>query len=692
MAFDTTIPMQECTEAFTRSILDNISGPHFLLDRDMNIVALNGEAGRLFALHQADAEGQPFSRLFVSLREQDAARRSCKRQSWQAEACSFCGSRFPAEFTCSLIESTQGRRYLVTVRDLTEQRHFEDELFAQKALSQVTLDAVTDAILTTDKAGIITFGNRAARLLLGRSEQDLLGNRLINTLRFHDTHHNQQLEAAVSRVLHSGDSFHLNESAELTCRDGDTLCIAGKLAVLRNRAGEITGCTAVVRDLSTERRMQAVLSFKASHDELTGLINRREFEHRLHEQVLRGGSLDEPSSVLMIDIDRFKLINDSHGHIAGDLLLRHLTGVLLEQIRISDTLARIGGDEFAVLLPGYDSKRAQRLAESLRGIVSAFRFAWQDEQITIGVSIGVVTVDSQMFRTADVVCAADAALLMAKERGRDRVVVYQPEGLEEQRRRGEVRWASRIRQALDVNRFRLYCQPIVPLDRKTNLGWSCEVLVRMLDSHGELVPPMAFIPAAERYDLMPLVDRWVIRSVTELWQSEPDIFGQIEKCNINISGQSLAQDGFLEFVLGQFEQTGFPYQMACLEITETAVVANMQNAQQLIRELSARGCLFALDDFGSGLSSFTYLKHLPVNYLKIDGAFVRDMLNEPMDAAMVKAIADIGHTLGLQSIAEFVENDAIITELRNAGVDYAQGYGVQKPFPLSELINYRPSP
>jgi diguanylate cyclase (GGDEF)-like protein len=492
-------------------------------------------------------------------------------------------------------------------------------------------------------------------------------------------------------VLKSGGSLHINEAAELLRRKTDTVCIDGKLVALKDHKGNIGGFATIMRDLSTERRMQALLSFKASHDELTGLINRREFEHRLHELVRQSGSTQAPSSVLIVDLDRFKLVNDSHGHMAGDLLLRQLTETLLSEIRGIDTLARIGGDRFAVLLPACDSETAGKMAEKLYDAAGDFRFCWEDKQIRIGVSIGIVAIDQDMFGPGDVVTAADAALAMAKENGRGRIVVYQPESPEEQRRRGEVLWASRIREALDRDRLRLYCQPIVPVEQTRKGEWSCEVLVRMLDERGEMIPPMAFIPAAERYDLMPLVDRWVIGSVIQHWRAQPRIFDRIGKCNINLSGQSLAQEGFLDFVLGEFEKSGFPHRMACFEITETAVVANMANAQRLIHELSARGCLFALDDFGSGLSSFAYLKHLPVDYLKIDGSFVRDMLNEPMDAAMVRAIADIGHTLGLKTIAEFVENDAVFAALRSAGVDYAQGFGVQRPFPLCELESYRPS-
>jgi len=690
MAFDASIPVPECREAFARSILDQITGPHILLDQGMRIVALNAAASRLFAWHQADAEGEPFSHLLGIADSEQATRSLLSQTSWRAEVRSRSGVCIAAEFSRSVVQSTLGLQYLVAVRELaTRQATAEPWPVSDDSAEKTTLDAVADAVLLTDNKGVVTFGNRSARLLLGRSVADLHGQRLTELLRFRNPHHNEQLDAAAYQVLESGGTLHINESAELLRRKTDSVCIDGKMVALTNQHGEITGGAFIMRDLSTEQRMQALLSFKSSHDELTGLINRREFEHRLHELILRGGSTKDPDSVLIIDLDRFKLVNDSHGHIAGDLLLRQFAETLLTLIRGNDTLARMGGDRFSVLLPGCGCESAQTMADTLHRAAAAFRFPWEDKHIRISVSIGVVTIDQEMFGPGDVVTAADAALLVAKENGRNRIVVYEAQGSEEQRRRGEVLWANRIRDALDSDRLLLHCQPIVPLDRSAG-EWGCEVLVRMLDDRDELIPPMAFIPAAERYDLMPLVDRWVIQSVIRHWQTQPGIFDRIEKCNINLSGQSLAQEGFLEFVLSEFEESGFPPAMACFEITETAVVADMKNAQRLIRELSARGCRFALDDFGSGLSSFAYLKHLAVDFLKIDGSFVRDMLNEPMDAAMVRAIADIGRTLGLETIAEFVENDAVVAELSRAGVDYVQGFGVARPFPLSELPDYLP--
>ena len=688
MAFDTTIPLHECTDAFTQSIIDDIARPLFLLDQEMRILALNPAASRLFALPTTDALHQSLNLLFIT-DDDTILKPADEKQCWQIPAETRAGRRFMAEVTCSPLAFKTLRRYLLQVCDLDEPAK-EHNPSGTRMHADRMLHAISDAVITADANGTVTFANQAACRLFGQHEHTLRGRPLNEVMVFHQPQHNERFEADSYRVLHSGGSVGLDDTAELLRSSNEAIPIDGKLVALEGAKGQVTGCAAVIRDVSAERRMQAVLSFRATHDELTGLVNRREFERRLQEQVVRTASTAESSAMLMIDIDRFKLVNDNYGHLAGDLLLRQLTQIFLGQIRSSDTLARTSGDEFAILLPGCDRDRARSIGDNLRNASAGFRLTWDDDQIAVDISVSIVVIDDHMQSTGDVIIAADSAMLMAKDAGRNCVVVYEPEGHEERRRRGEAMWVTRIRDALKKDRFRLYCQPIVPVMYQTNGSWSCEVLLRMVDDQGELVPPMTFIPTAERYDLMKLIDRWVINAVTEQWRNQPTLFASIEKCNINLSGQSLAQEGFLDFVLDCFDQTGCPFELICFEITETAVVANMENAKRLIAELSARGCRFALDDFGSGLSSFGYLKHLRVDYLKIDGSFVRDMLEEPMDAAMVRAIADIGRTLGLETIAEYVENDAIICELRGAGVDYAQGFGVQRPFPLSELGDYRP--
>jgi diguanylate cyclase (GGDEF)-like protein len=437
--------------------------------------------------------------------------------------------------------------------------------------------------------------------------------------------------------------------------------------------------------------MQDMLTFQASHDELTGLINRREFERRLEDVLIRTRFEECQSVLLYMDLDQFNVVNDTCGHIAGDLLLRQVTSLLKLQIRNTDTLARLGGDEFAVLLPGCQLDTAQRIAEDLRATVSEYRFNWDNRNFCIGVSIGLVAIDKSWQQLDHIMGAADSACYIAKENGRNQVAVYHSGGEEEERRHGEMVWASRIRESLEKNRFHLYCQPIVPVDKNVSERFSIEILVRMLDDNEKLIPPMAFIPAAERYDLMTYIDRWVVTNVARMLKEQKSLFGNVEKCAINLSGQSLANEKFLGFVVKEIETAKIPWDKICFEITETAAVANIGVAQQFISVLSGKGCKFSLDDFGSGLSSFAYLKHLRVDFLKIDGAFVKNMLNDPIDAAMVRSISDVARAMNLRTIAEFVEDDDTLDALREMSVHYAQGYGICPPFPIEELANYKDS-
>ena len=386
--------------------------------------------------------------------------------------------------------------------------------------------------------------------------------------------------------------------------------------------------------------------------------------------------------MLYIDLDQFKIVNDTCGHIAGDELLHQLTSLMQSKLRQSDTLARLGGDEFGVLLEGCPTEPALRVAETLRQTVSDFHFVWGDKIFPSGLSIGLVTFSSGGVLIGDVLRMADAACYVAKDKGRNRVHVYTQQDTEVAHRQGEMGWIGRIQKALDENRFVLYSQKILPLTPGDEDQIHYEVLLRMKDEDGSLIPPMAFIPAAERYGLMPTLDRWVIRTTFANCAARSVDDANVGISAINLSGMSLGDEHFLAYVLAQFEHFKISPQLICFEITETAAITNLTNAGVFIRELKNIGCRFSLDDFGSGMSSFSYLKHLPVDYLKIDGGFVKDMLTDPIDCAMVEAINNIGHVMGIQTIAEFVENSEIQARLQEMGVDFAQGYGVEKPRPL----------
>ena len=431
-----------------------------------------------------------------------------------------------------------------------------------------------------------------------------------------------------------------------------------------------------------EQQKQQQISYQASHDALTGLVNRREFERRL------GMALDEAQfkptihSMLYLDLDQFKIVNDTCGHNAGDALLQQLAATLQAKLRQNDILARLGGDEFGVLLEHCSGEPALRIAETLRLTVAGFRFVWRDKTFSVGVSIGLATFGGEGMSVGDVFSIVDGACYVAKDLGRNRIHVYSPDDTELAERTGQMNWVGRITRALEENRMRLYRQAIVALDGETGrTERHYEVLLRMQDETGRQISPAAFIPAAERYNLMPTIDFWVIRNAFE---SYAGLSTQSHGCNlsINLSGATLGDERLLPYIREQLQRCAVPPTAVCFEITETTAIAKLASATVLIQELKQLGCRFALDDFGSGMSSFGYLKNLPIDFIKIDGAFVRDVDSDPIDRAMVEAINNIGHVMGIKTIAEFVETEAIAAVLRDLGVDYAQGYYVGRPEPL----------
>jgi diguanylate cyclase (GGDEF)-like protein len=445
-----------------------------------------------------------------------------------------------------------------------------------------------------------------------------------------------------------------------------------------------------LEELRLRQEYAVKLAYHASHDPLTNLVNRLEFENRLKLALHTAATQERQHVVMYLDLDQFKVVNDTSGHVAGDQLLRQVSALLRRQVREGDTLARLGGDEFGVLLENCPLQDAIRIADDLRRCVADFRFVSEGGSFTIGVSIGVVQVADGMLNLTDVLSAADAACYMAKDKGRNRVQFYRPHDSEIFLRRGEMEWIPRLRLALQEGRFALYSQQIHPVGGQHGRGSHQELLVRMLDEHGGVVPPMAFIPAAERYSMMPLIDEWVVKNAfSRIGALGPDA-GTFA---INVSGMSIADERFLEFVRDQFRRYAMPPGSICFELTETAAVANFDKAARFFGEMKSLGCLFSLDDFGAGMSSFGYLRHLPVDFIKIDGSFVKDLADDPVDVATVRAINDVGHVMGKQTIAEFVDGETTLAALREIGVDYAQGHWISPPTPfLAPAVNAAPAP
>jgi len=553
-------------------------------------------------------------------------------------------------------------------------------LGTEKELFRVTLASIGDAVITTDAAACITYLNSAAERLTGWTDAEARDRPLEEVFRMLDEDTREPAEDPVRGCLNGDESAGLGNRWLLVCRDGSELNVDMSVAPIRDSDDTSIGIVLVFRDVTAERKLTQQLSHQATHDTLTGLVNRHEFERRL-SHVLSSASAFMPHALLYLDLDQFKVVNDTCGHTAGDDLLRQISAILRTKLRTRDTLARLGGDEFGVLLEHCSIVEAKRIANSLRELLQGFRFGWQDKSFTIGASIGLVPLMQPGETLTSVFSAADSACYAAKDKGRNRVHLYQPDDSMLAQRDGEMRWMPRIQQALADGRFRLYYQPIVPFYPGPSDAMHGEILLRMIDETGRIVPPGAFIPAAERYGLMLSLDRWVIKTCLEALSASGELESDVSFA-MNISGQSLGAVEFLDFVTEQIDATGVAPNKLCFEITETSAVSELAHALRFIDTLKGLGCCFALDDFGTGLSSFSYLKSLAVDYLKIDGGFVRGLATDDIDEAMVEAVNRIGHIMGLKTIAEWVENQPILEKLRHIGVDYAQGYALGKPRPF----------
>lgn len=458
-----------------------------------------------------------------------------------------------------------------------------------------------------------------------------------------------------------------------------TIAISGK--PIFGSDGEFSGYRGSGRDITDTHALAKKLVYQASHDTLTGLINRREFELRLVKAIENAQIEKTTHALCYLDLDQFKIINDTCGHAAGDEMLRRLGALLQTQAGNEDTVARLGGDEFGVLMEHCTQQEAEQFAEKIRVMIEAFRFEWEERIFAIGVSIGLMPILNSTGSMTYVMRAADTACYAAKNQGRNRTVVYHPDNEMLSRLQSEMEWVSKINWALEHDRFQLFHQPIVPVANASDKIYY-EILLRMKDKDGQMIAPGEFLAAAERYNLATRIDRWVVSSTLEWLGLHPEHVDSLYLCSINLSGSSLGEEEFSNFVKQQLLNCFVPAEKICFEITETAAISNLSAAIGFIDELKALGCKFALDDFGSGLSSFAYLKNIPVDLLKIDGMFVKDIDTNPTNFAMVKSIHEIGRVMGKKTIAEFVESDAILLKLREIGVNYAQGYGIGRPQPI----------
>lgn len=562
----------------------------------------------------------------------------------------------------------------------------ERELQAEKEKAVVTLHSIGDAVITTNHEGRIEYMNPVAEELLGWRLSDIQHTALGKVMRLIDEESGKSLLNPVDLCLRRKEKIVEKGHKLLVRHDGNEIAIADSAAPIVDQNGVLTGVVMVFHDVGQARTLARQLSFQACHDPLTGLFNRREFEAQLARLLGTAQSEGKQHAVCYMDLDQFKLVNDVCGHGAGDELLRQLAALLQAQVREADILARLGGDEFGVLLTHCSAEQAVRIAENIRTAVRDFRFLYQDRSFEIGVSIGVVAVTRDSRSTSELMSAADIACYAAKDGGRNRVHLYEPSDHEVAQRRGEMNWVSEIRAAMQEGRLYFLFQPIVSLaNPDPGRPSHCELLLRMRDSLGNEVLPMAFLPAAERYNLMTEIDRWVVSTAVRLL-AQRNLITEDATFLINLSGKSLSDESFVDYLEQEISASLFPAQRICFEIAEASAISNIRSIGNAIERLRRLGCRFALDDFGSGLSSFGYLKNLNIDYIKIDGGFVRDMMQDEMDTAMVRAINEISHIIGARTIAEFVETDEILESLSRLGVDYGQGHSISTPRPIEELF------
>ncbi len=595
------------------------------------------------------------------------------------------GSSFWNEFVVTPIANETGffTHWISVQRDVTERKRLEETARQNEERYQLAFKGANVGLWDWNVITDEVYYSPIWKSMLGYKEHEIPHLLSEWTRLMHPDDVESSLSKADDFINNRMDKYEFE--FRLQHKQGHYVDILSHAFAVRDETGKITRLVGTHVDVTARKQAEQKLNYESTHDKLTGLVNRREFERRA-ERLLSDKLKDKDEHALCyLDLDQFKVVNDTCGHVAGDELLRQLGSLLQKVIRDRDTLARLGGDEFGVLMEHCSIENALRVASSIQSAIQDYQFIWEGHSFRVSVSIGLVPISNTNNTLTDLLKDADAACYMAKDYGRNRVHVYRIDDVAMSQRHGEMQWVNRIQHALVESRFCLYAQSIEPLDQNRTNHY--ELLVRMLDQNGDIVPPGAFLPAAERYNIVTHLDRWVIEKAFQILDQNPVFLEMIDFVSINLSGQSLSDTTFLGFVEELFQHYNINGGKICFEITETAAISNLNMAENFILNLKQIGCIFALDDFGSGLSSYGYLKHLPVDFLKIDGIFVKDMIDDKIDRAMVKSINEIGHVMGMKTIAEFVENEQIKSMLVDIGVNYAQGYGIHVPQPVDDILN-----
>jgi diguanylate cyclase (GGDEF)-like protein/PAS domain S-box-containing protein len=624
---------------------------------------------------------------YAELVSENVRRRLAGEQSaerYEIEMVGLQGQVSRLEITSTPVEYDQGNALLITGVEIIPTQTTPVLRLPGDGTSVPHLQALNslaEAVIATDKDGHITYMNPAAEQLTGSTAEMAAGKSLEAIVSLVDETDRRLLSDPIRQALTSGAAVNLSRRALLLSRsNGAERSIELSASPIRTGPNELSGAVIMLHDV-TELRGLARLSYQATHDALTGLVNRRDFERRLQEAIESGQRGDGQHVLCYLDLDRFKIVNDTSGHLAGDSMLREVAKLLRDAVRDSDTVARLGGDEFGMLLVGCPLEKARQIADDVTRAVNDYRFAWRDRIFNIGISVGLVEISRESGTLEELLAAADTACYVAKKQGSGGVVVYSARDEALARHTGEIQWLQRLQGALKENRFHLYHQVIVQAPGVTG-GPAMEVLVRLRDEAGHELPPAEFIRAAERYRLMGLVDRWVVQTTLAALGRGAIPVPADRSVAINISGQTLSDVQFLEFVVDCLDSTGVTPAQVCFEITENAVMANLDHARRFIGVLHGMGCQFALDDFGSGVGSFSNLKNLPLDYLKIDGSFMRNLARDPVNQTMVTAMIKLARTLNFKVIAEQVEDTAALDAARRIGVDYLQGYAIGRPQPL----------
>jgi diguanylate cyclase (GGDEF)-like protein/PAS domain S-box-containing protein len=563
------------------------------------------------------------------------------------------------------------------------------KLRRQERWLSAVLHSIEEGIIATGRDGKIQFMNPVAETITGWNEGEASGHSLNEVFYLTFGHDGRPLHLPMLHEAKDQDSPFLFNNCILSNKKSARINVEGSLGVIKDRNGAIEGQVLAFRDTTEIQRLSDTINYQASHDTLTGLANREEFSARLERVLDKTKQGDTSHSLVYLDIDQFRVVNDLFGPTAGDELLLKTTRIIRSVIRSSDISARLGADEFGILLEEAQIDQALEIAKRLQARLSEDKLVWEDHVFNINTSIGIVPIDGTSESTHSILAAADDACFIAKDEGGNKIKIYSNEENRFVQRRGEMQWISRLTQALEEDRFVLYHQPIESLKDPQSPLRKSEILIRMVDPENNIIMPDDFIPAAERYNLMPAIDRWVIQTAFRTFRLLEDKLtreGNPYTFTINLSAAFLADDTSLDFIRYQFQEFRVPPQAICFEITETAAITNMETATHFIIEMKKTGAAFALDDFGSGFSSFNYLRELPVDFLKIDGIFVKNMHEDSISHAMVEAINSLGHFIGIKTIAEFVANDEIIERLTYIGVDYAQGYRLGRPSPLQDLL------